>query len=176
MLACLIIAYFYSAKPIIHHLINFQNVTITWYRLSRSKVYPSHTLLLTFLTLLNQERWTSATYIVDDIFYTVKSRTTVLNQEIQGRACGYAHVFLHKELIIIRFDSEVICIYASPNRFFCSTWRAFSCPRAAPTREAPRNAVCSIHGMCITFSRSRQAENLSPRGRTEEQHERASHF
>jgi len=37
-----------------------QNVTITWYRLSRSKVYSSHTLL-TFLTPLNQERWSSAT-------------------------------------------------------------------------------------------------------------------
>ena len=25
-------------------------------------------------------------------------------------ACGYAHIILHKESIIIRFDSEVICI------------------------------------------------------------------
>ena len=49
-------------------------------------------------------------------------------------------------------------------------------PSAAPSREEPRNAVCSRHGMRITFSLSRQAENMSPRGRTEEEHERASHF
>ena len=49
-------------------------------------------------------------------------------------------------------------------------------PSAATSREEPRNAVCSAHGMCITFSLSRQAENVSPRGRTEEEHERASHF
>ena len=33
----------------------YENVTITWYRLSRSKVYLSRTLM-TFLTPLNQER------------------------------------------------------------------------------------------------------------------------
>ena len=49
-------------------------------------------------------------------------------------------------------------------------------PSAAPTREEPRDAVCSGHGMCITFSLSRQAEHLSPRGRKEEEHKRASHF
>ena len=36
--------------------------------------------------------------------------------------------------------------------------------------------VSSGHGMRITFSLSRNAENPSPRGRTEEEHERASHF
>ena len=49
-------------------------------------------------------------------------------------------------------------------------------PSAVTSREEPRNAVCSAHGMCITFSLNRQAENLSPRGRKEEEHERASHF
>ena len=49
-------------------------------------------------------------------------------------------------------------------------------PSAVTSREEPRNAVCSAHGMCITFSLNRQAENVSPRGRTEEEHERASHF
>ena len=49
-------------------------------------------------------------------------------------------------------------------------------PSAAASREEPRNAVCSAHGMCITFSLSRKAENQPPRGRTEEEHERASHF
>ena len=84
---------------------------------------------------------------------------------------------LHKELIIIRFDSVVICIYASPNRFFLlDLARVQSLPSAAPTREEPRDAVSSGHGMCKTFSLSRQAENLSPRGRKEEEHERASHF
>ena len=89
----------------------------------------------------------------------------------------YAHIILHKELIIIRFDSEIICIYASPNRFFLlDLARVQSLPSAAPTREEPRDAVSSGHGMCKTFSLSRQAENLSPRGRKEEEHERASHF
>jgi len=59
--------------------------------------------------------------------------------------------------------------------------RAFSCspaprvqllPSAAPSRKEPRNALCNANGMCIMFSLSRQAENLSPRGRTEEEHER----
>ena len=49
-------------------------------------------------------------------------------------------------------------------------------PSAAASREEPRNAVYNAHGTCITFSLSRQAENVSPRGRTEEEHERASHF
>ena len=49
-------------------------------------------------------------------------------------------------------------------------------PSAATSREEPRNAVCNANGMCITFSLSRQAENVSPPGRTEEEHERASHF
>ena len=40
---------------------------------------------------------------------------------------------------------------------------------AAPSREEPESRV-------IAFSLSRQAENLFPRGRTEEEHERASHF
>jgi hypothetical protein len=66
-------------------------------------------------------------------------------------------------------------------RFFCSTWRAFSCspaprvqllPSAAPSRKEPRNALCNANGMCIMFSLSGQAENLSPRGRTEEEQER----
>ena len=66
---------------------------------------------------------------------------------------------------------------ASPNRFFLlDLARAQSLPSAAPAREEPRDAVGSGHGMCITFSLSRQAENLSPRGRKEEEHERASHF
>ncbi|ACO68205.1 predicted protein [Micromonas commoda] len=40
----------------------YQNVTITWYRSSiMLMVYPSHTLS-TFLTPLNLERWSSATY------------------------------------------------------------------------------------------------------------------
>ena len=59
---------------------------------------------------------------------------------------------------------------------FCSTRRVQLLPSAAPSREEPRNAVCSTHGMCTTFPMSRQAENLSPRGRAEEEHERASHF
>ena len=42
----------YSAQPNLHDS-NFQNVTITWYRLSKLMVYPSHTLQ-TFLTSLNQ--------------------------------------------------------------------------------------------------------------------------
>ena len=42
-------------------------------------------------------------------------------------------------------------------------------PSAATSREEPRNAVCSGYGMCITYSLSRQAENVSPRGRTEEE-------
>ena len=84
--------YYYSARPILLDP-NFQNVTITWYRLSRSKVYPFHTLL-TFLTPLNQERGLSF-YGVSiflpplnqerlsivlwsvDIFTTIKSRTMV---------------------------------------------------------------------------------------------------
>ena len=49
-------------------------------------------------------------------------------------------------------------------------------PSAAPTREEPRNAVCIGHDMCTMFSLSRLTENLSPRRRTEEEHERASHF
>ena len=60
--------------------------------------------------------------------------------------------------------------------FFLDLARAQSLSSAAPTRKEPRDAVCSGHGMCITFSLSRQAENLSPRGRKEEEHERASHF
>ena len=47
-------------------------------------------------------------------------------------------------------------------------------PSAAASRKEPRNAVCNAHGTCITFLLSRQAENLSPRGRTEEEHERAA--
>ena len=83
----------YSASPMLHHL-NFQNVTITWYRLSRSKVYLSHTLstfltsrtmacrytLLTFLTQLNQERW-CATYL--------STFLTPLNQE---RSCTHTYI------------------------------------------------------------------------------------
>ena len=64
----------YSAEPILHDP-NFQNVTITWYRLSRLTVYPSHTLL-TFLTPLNQEPWTIVLWIVD-IFDIIKSRAMV---------------------------------------------------------------------------------------------------
>ena len=76
-------------------LTSFQNVTITWYRLSRSKVYLSHTLstfltsrtmacrytLLTFLTQLNQERWSSATYL--------STFLTPLNQE---RSCTHTYI------------------------------------------------------------------------------------
>ena len=64
----------YSAEPILHDP-NFQNVTITWYRLSRFTVYLSHTLS-TFLTLLNQERWSIVLWIVN-IFDTIKSRKMV---------------------------------------------------------------------------------------------------
>ena len=60
--------------------------------------------------------------------------------------------------------------------FLLDLARAQSLPSAAPTREEPRDAVCSGHDMCITFSLSRQAENLSRRGRTEEEHERATHI
>ena len=56
----------------------------------------------------------------------------------------YAHIILHKELIIIRFDSEVICIYASPNRFFCSTWRAFSRSPAPRLRAKSRATPCAV--------------------------------
>ena len=58
--------------------------------------------------------------------------------------------------------------------FLLDLARAQSLPSAAPTREEPRDAVFSGRGMCITFSLSRQAENLSPRGRKEEEHERAN--
>ena len=85
------------------------------------------------------------------------------------RQC-YAHIVLHKELIIIRFDSEVICMCFAEQVFLLDLARAQSLPSAAPTREEPRDAVSSGHGMCITFSLSRQAENLSPRGRKEEEH------
>ena len=62
--------------------------------------------------------------------------------------------------------------------FLCSTRpaRVQLLPSAARSREEPRDAVCNGHGMCISFPLSRQAENLPPRGRTEEEHERASHF
>ena len=49
-------------------------------------------------------------------------------------------------------------------------------PSAATARGEPRNAVYNAHGTRITYSLSRQAENVSPRGRTEEEHERATHF
>ena len=54
---------------------NFQNVTITWYRLSMLMVYPSHTLS-TFLTPLNQELWSIVLWIVN-IFDIIKSITMV---------------------------------------------------------------------------------------------------
>ena len=58
--------YFFHRSSIIRHSRSYttptsKHVTITWYRLSRSKVYSSHTLT-TFLTPLNQERRSSATY------------------------------------------------------------------------------------------------------------------
>ena len=66
--------YYYSAQPILHDS-NFQTVTITWYRLSRSKVYSFHTLS-TFLTPLNQELWSIVLWIVN-IFDIIKSITMV---------------------------------------------------------------------------------------------------
>ena len=78
LLDCLLITFgTYSirhSRSILHDP-NFQNVTITWYRLSRFTVYLSHTLS-TFLTPLNQERWSIALWIVD-IFDIIKSRTMV---------------------------------------------------------------------------------------------------
>ena len=91
-------------------------------------------------------------------------------------SCGYAHIILHKELIITRFDSEGICMCFAEQVFLLDLARVQSLPSAAPTREEPRDAGCSTHGMCITFSLSRQSENLAPRGRKEEEHECASHF
>ena len=88
-----------------------------------------------------------------------------------------AHALLYnKELIMIRFDSEVICMCFAEQVFLHDLARVQSLPSAAPTREEPRDAVCSGHDMCITFSLSRQAENLSRRGRTELEHERATHI
>ena len=88
-----------------------------------------------------------------------------------------AHALLYnKELIMIRFDSEVICMCFAEQVFLHDLARVQSLPSAAPTREKPRDAVYSGNSMCITLSLSRQAENLSPRGRKEEEHERASHF
>ncbi len=48
--------------------------------------------------------------------------------------------------------------------FLLDLARAQLLPSAPPSREEPRNAVCSAHGMCITFSLSRQAENMFPEG------------
>ena len=82
-----------------------------------------------------------------------------------------AHALLYnKELIIIRFDSEVICMCFAEQVFLHDLARVQSLPSAAPTREKPRDAVYSGNSMCITLSLSRQAENLSPRGRKEEEH------
>ena len=46
--------------------------------------------------------------------------------------------------------------------FLLDLARAQSLPSAAPTREEPRDAVCSGHDMCITFSLSRQAVKSVP--------------
>ena len=64
----------HSRMPNLHDS-NFQNVTITWYRLSILMVYPSHTLS-TFLTPLNQERWSIVLWSVH-IFVIIKSKTMV---------------------------------------------------------------------------------------------------
>ena len=85
-------------------------------------------------------------------------------------------LFSNKELIIIRFDSEVICMCLAEHAFFARIGARSVAPQRLAYAREPRNAVCSGRGMCITFLLSRQAENLSPRGRTEEEHERASHF
>ena len=82
-----------------------------------------------------------------------------------------AHALLYnKELIMIRFDSEVICMCFAEQVFLHDLARVQSLPSAAPTREKPRDAVYSGNSMCITLSLSRQAENLSSRGRKEEEH------
>jgi hypothetical protein len=71
---------------------------------------------------------------------------------------GYLHVLRRTRFFLL----DLACVQVFPS--------------AATSREEPRNAVCSGYGMCITYSLSRQAENVSPRGRTEEEHERATHF
>ena len=64
-----------TSLPRTKHHLHSQNVTITWYRLSRLTVYSSHTLS-TFLTPLNQELWSIVLCIVN-IFDIIKSRTMV---------------------------------------------------------------------------------------------------
>ena len=64
----------HSRMPNLHDS-NFQNVTITWYRLSMLMVYPSHTLS-TFLTPLNQELWSIVLWSVH-LFDIIKSITMV---------------------------------------------------------------------------------------------------
>ena len=58
-------------------------------------------------------------------------RTTKVRR-YKGSACGYAHIILHRELIIIDFDSDVICICFA-EQVFCSRLGAHS---AAPQRRA----------------------------------------
>ena len=48
--------------------------------------------------------------------------------------------------------------------FLLDLARARLLPSAGPSCEETRNSVCSAHGMCITFSLSRQAENVSQEG------------
>ena len=99
---------------------------------------------------------------------------TSLSVSYKGSACGYAHIILHKELLVLIPEGLQKCF--AEQVFLLDLARVQSLPSAAPTREEPRDAVSSGHVMCITFSLSRQAENLAPRGRKEEEHERASHF
>ena len=57
-------------------------------------------------------------------------------------ACGYAHIILHKELIIIRFDSEVICMCFAEQVFFARLGaRSVSPQRRAYARGAARRRV-----------------------------------
>ena len=50
----------------------------------------------------------------------------------------YAHIILHKEFIIIRFDSVVNCMCFAEQVFFCSTWRALSRSPAPRLRAKSR--------------------------------------
>ena len=57
------------------------------------------------------------------------------------RQC-YAHIVLHKELIIIRFDSEVICMCFAEQVFFARLGaRSVAPQRRAYARRAARRRV-----------------------------------
>ena len=54
----------------------------------------------------------------------------------------YAHIILHKELIIIRFDSEVICMCFAEQVFFARLGaRSVAPQRRAYARRAARRRV-----------------------------------